>query len=192
MLWILICPLIFNLDIVLHIWLKEVPKWTNGFLFLHLFTSLIYVLTRPLWSIIIAVGELKKYVIWDTVTSVLSIPLAIVILKLGCPPEYVYVALFLVQILNTAVLLWVVDSYINFGIIGYLKIVVLRLFVVSLISMPFTWALSVTIVEGLVGLMIAYAIGFVIVSTIVLFVGIDKEDRNSIIAKIKLRLLPHA
>ena len=190
-LWVLVCPLIFNLDSVLHIWLKEVPMWTKGFLTLQLCTSLIYVLTRPLWSIIIAVGVLKKYVIWDTVTSVLTMPLAIVVLKLGCAPEYVYVIILLVQVLNTAVLLGVVDGYINFGLFNYLKIVVFRLFIVSLISIPITWALSIMLVDGLVGLMIAYVIGFVIVSAIVLFVGVDKGDRMSIISKTKSRFFHH-
>ena len=115
-LWILICPMIFYIEAILNIWLIEVPKWASAFTFWQLLASLVYVLTRPLWSIIIAVGKLQKYIVWDTITSLLSIPLAVLILTLNLNPENVYIASLLVQILNTLVLLWIVNSYIEFGI----------------------------------------------------------------------------
>ena len=191
-LWLLIAPMLFNLDTVLNIWLKEVPQWTTGFLFWHLCTTFVYVLTRPLWSLIVAVGDLKKYVILDTLTSVLGVPFAIVVLKIGLTPEYVYIALLIVQFLNTATLLKVVNEYVGFGLMDYVKHVITRIALISIISGPIVWILSSSFPNSIVGFISSYTIGFVLVGIIILYLGIDKDDRKSIIHKVKSKMLSHA
>lgn len=184
-LWVLICPMIFYIDYILDIWLIEVPKWASSFTFWQLLTSPVYVLTRPLWSIIIAVGRLKKYVIWDTITSVLSIPFAVLILTMDLNPEYVYIACFLVQILNTIVLLWVVNSYVEFGLNSYFRSVVLRLLMVTGISGLTVWIVSSIFNKSLVGIIESYIIGFILVLAIIYLIGINKNDKFLICNKVK-------
>ena len=184
-LWVLICPMIFYIDYILDIWLIEVPKWASSFTFWQLLTSPVYVLTRPLWSIIIAVGRLKKYVIWDTITSVLSIPFAVLILTMDLNPEYVYIACFLVQILNTIVLLWVVNSYVEFGLNSYFRSVVLRLLMVTGISGLTVWIVSSIFNKSLVGILESYIMGFILVLAIIYLIGINKNDKFLICNKVK-------
>ena len=144
-----------------------------------------YVLTRPLWSIIIAVGKLQKYIVWDTITSLLSIPLAVLILTLNLNPENVYIASLLVQILNTLVLLWIVNSYIEFGIGLYYRDVILRLLVVTCVSGMSAWLISGMFEKSIVGIVVSYMLGFIIVLTIIFLIGIDKNDRILICNKVK-------
>lgn len=184
-LWVLICPMLFYLDAILEVWLIEVPKWASTFTFWQLLTSPVYVLTRPLWSIIIAVGKLKKYVIWDTITSVLSIPFAVLILTMDLIPEYVYIACFLVQILNTVVLLWVVNSYVEFGLYSYFRNVVLRLLMVAGISGLSVWIVSDMFNKSLLGIIESYMLGFIFVLTIIILIGVDKNDRLLIYNKVE-------
>ena len=126
-LWLLICPFLLCINSVLHLWLKIVPQWTEYFIFWGLLSSLVYVLTKPMWSLILAVGKLEKYVIFDTITSVLIIPLAVVLLKLGYSPVSVYMASLGIQVLNTLSLLLIIKSYIHFSLIQYSKKVLLQI-----------------------------------------------------------------
>lgn len=184
-LWLLICPFLFCIEGVLHLWLKEVPQWTESFLLWSSLSSLVYVLTKPLWSLILAVGKLKKYVIFDTLTSVFSIPAAIVLLKLGYSPVYVYMAMLAVQALNTAALLWVVNGYIHFSLIQYAKKVILQFGYVASISLPIVFAISYCVGTNGFRVLIYYPSGLIVNAAIIYLIGMYKDERQMVVSKIK-------
>lgn len=184
-LWLLICPFLFCIEGVLHLWLKEVPQWTESFLLWSSLSSLVYVLTKPLWSLILAVGKLKKYVIFDTLTSVLSIPAAIVLLKLDYSPVYVYVSMLAVQALNTAALLWVVNGYIHFSLCQYAKKVILQFGYVAIISLPIVFAISYCVGTTGFRVLIYYPSGLIVNAVVIYMVGMYKDERQMVVSKIK-------
>lgn len=184
-LWLLICPFLFCIDGVLHLWLKEVPHWTKYFLLWGSLSSLVYVLTKPLWSLILAVGKLKKYVIFDTLTSVLSIPAAIVLLSQGYSPVYVYMAMLAVQVLNTAALLWVVNGYIHFSLCQYAKNVISQFISVAVVSLPIVFALAYCLGTSGLHVLIYYPLGLVANAIVIYVIGMYKDERQMVVHKIK-------
>lgn len=184
-LWLLICPFLFCIDGVLHLWLKEVPQWTPSFLLWSSLSSLVYVLTKPLWSLTLAVGKLKKYVVFDTLTSVLSIPTAIVLLSLGYSPVYVYMAAVLVQVFNTMALLWVVKSYIHFSFWQYFREVVMQFAKVALVSLPFVWGLSCILGNGGFKVLVYYPFGLIVTGVAIFFVGMKTDEKQLVINKVR-------
>jgi len=184
-LWVLICPFLFCIDDVLRLWLKEVPQWTECFIFWGLLTSLVYVLTKPAWSLILAVGKLEKYVIFDTLTSVLSVPAAIVLLGLEYSPVYVYMSTALVQVVNTLALLLVVRSYIHFSFWLYFREVIMRFAKVALASLPFVWGLSCILgTEGFY-VLVYYPFGFILTAVVIFFVGMSADEKQLVVKKVK-------
>ena len=184
-LWLLICPFLLCIDSVLHLWLKVVPQWTEYFIFWGLLSSLVYVLTKPMWSLILAVGKLKKYVIFDTFTSVLIIPLAVVLLKLGYSPVSVYMASVGVQVLNTLTLLLVIKSYIQFSLIQYGKKVLLQIVFVSIVSLLLVFTLSYLVGTTDFYVFVYYPLGLIANATIIYLIGLYPDERQMIINKIK-------
>lgn len=184
-LWLLICPFLLCIDSVLHLWLKVVPQWTEYFIFWGLLSSLVYVLTKPMWSLILAVGKLKKYVIFDTFTSVLIIPLAVVLLKLGYSPVSVYMATVGVQVLNTLTLLLVIKSYIHFSLVQYGKKVLLQIVFVSIVSLLLAYTLSYLVGTTGFYVFIYYPLGLIANATVIYLIGLYPEERQMIINKIK-------
>lgn len=184
-LWLLICPFLLCIDSVLHLWLKVVPQWTEYFIFWGLLSSLVYVLTKPMWSLILAVGKLKKYVIFDTFTSVLIIPLAVVLLKLGYSPVSVYMASVGVQVLNTLTLLLVIKSYIRFSLIQYGKKVLLQIVFVSIVSLLLVFTLSYLVGTTDFYVFVYYPLGLIANATIIYLIGLYPDERQMIINKIK-------
>ena len=184
-LWLLICPFLLCIDSVLHLWLKVVPQWTEYFIFWGLLSSLVYVLTKPMWSLILAVGKLKKYVIFDTFTSVLIIPLAVVLLKLGYSPVSVYMASVGVQVLNTLTLLLVIKSYIRFSLIQYGKKVLLQIVFVSIVSLLLVFTLSYLVGTTDFYVFVYYPLGLIANATIIYLIGLYPDERQMVINKIK-------
>lgn len=184
-LWLLICPFLLCIDSVLHLWLKVVPQWTEYFIFWGLLSSLVYVLTKPMWSLILAVGKLKNYVIFDTFTSVLIIPLAVVLLKLGYSPVSVYMASVGVQVLNTLTLLLVIKSYIRFSLIQYGKKVLLQIVFVSIVSLLLVFTLSYLVGTTDFYVFVYYPLGLIANATIIYLIGLYPDERQMIINKIK-------
>ena len=184
-LWLLICPFLLCIDSVLHLWLKVVPQWTEYFIFWGLLSSLVYVLTKPMWSLILAVGKLKKYVIFDTFTSVLIIPLAVVLLKLGYSPVSVYMASLGIQVLNTLSLLLIIKSYIHFSLIQYSKKVLLQIVFVSIVSLLLVFTLSYLVGTTDFYVFVYYPLGLIANATIIYLIGLYPDERQMIINKIK-------
>ena len=184
-LWLLICPFLFCIDSILHLWLKVVPQWTEYFLFWDLLSSLVYVLTKPMWSLILAVGKLKKYVIFDTFTSVLIIPLAVVLLKLGYSPVSVYMASVGVQVLNTLTLLLVIKNYIHFSLIQYGKKVLLQIVFVSIVSLLLVFTLSYLVGTTDFYVFVYYPLGLIANATIIYLIGLYPDERQMVVNKIK-------
>lgn len=184
-LWLLICPFLLCIDSVLHLWLKVVPQWTEYFIFWGLLSSLVYVLTKPMWSLILAVGKLEKYVIFDTFTSVLIIPLAVVLLKLGYSPVSVYMASVGVQVLNTLTLLLVIKSYIRFSLIQYGKKVLLQIVFVSIVSLLLVFTLSYLVGTTDFYVFVCYPLGLIANATIIYLIGLYPDERQMVVNKIK-------
>lgn len=184
-LWLLICPFLLCIDSVLHLWLKVVPQWTEYFIFWGLLLSLVYVLTKPMWSLILAVGKLKKYVIFDTFTSVLIIPLAVVLLKLGYSPVSVYMASVGVQVLNTLTLLLVIKNYIHFSLIQYGKKVLLQIVFVSIVSFLLVFTLSYLVSTTDFYVFVYYPLGLIANATIIYLIGLYPDERQMVVNKIK-------
>ena len=184
-LWLLICPFLLCIDSVLHLWLKVVPQWTEYFIFWGLLSSLVYVLTKPMWSLILAVGKLKNYVIFDTFTSVLIIPLAVVLLKLGYSPVSVYMASVGVQVLNTLTLLLVIKSYIRFSLIQYGKKVLLQIVFVSIVSLLLVFTLSYLVGTTDFYVFVYYPLGLIANATIIYLIGLYPDERQMVVNKIK-------
>ena len=158
---------------------------TEYFIFWGLLSSLVYVLTKPMWSLILAVGKLKKYVIFDTFTSVLIIPLAVVLLKLGYSPVSVYMASVGVQVLNTLTLLLVIKSYIRFSLIQYGKKVLLQIVFVSIVSLLLVFTLSYLVGTTDFYVFVYYPLGLIANATIIYLIGLYPDERQMIINKIK-------
>ena len=184
-LWILICPFLFCLNNVLHIWLKEVPQWTDGFLYWQLICSLVYILTRPLWAIILAVGKLQRYVIWDTITSLLPVFAAYIILYLNFEPVNVYMSFVLFQIVNNVVLLLVVRRYIGYSLLEYCQEVVWKILMVSVITYSLSMLTHIFFTDSFLQLIFFYVISFLLTALVVITIGISKEEKAMVFLKIQ-------
>lgn len=83
-------PIITNIDYILALWLTTVPMYTNIFIVISVFSTLIYSFSSSISTAVKATGDIKWFEIGVTVILLLELPAAYFLLKIGCEP---YVAM---------------------------------------------------------------------------------------------------
>ena len=83
LLFLLAVPILLNIDYILELWLKEVPKDTSVFVIVLVVYCLIDAYSAPLWIGVHATGKLKGHQLLISTIKILYIPLAYLLLKNG-------------------------------------------------------------------------------------------------------------
>ena len=134
LLWIFVCPLIFCIDRVLELWLVEVPEWTSIFIRWSLCSSLFSILAKPIWFIVIATGNLRKFTLYKTSVSFLIFPVVYIVLLYGVSPDWVYVCFFIANLITTSLQIFLLRFYIDFSFNNYAREVLYPILKVTILS----------------------------------------------------------
>lgn len=128
-------PLIFNIDLILNLWLKNPPLYTSEFVVLSLVFCQIDTLTGPQWVAMQASGKIKKYQVVTSILLLLNLPLSFIFLQLGFSPSSVLYVQILVTLVTLLVRLLFARVFLSISIKSYLKGVVLPIILVTLTSL---------------------------------------------------------
>lgn len=79
-------PVMINLDYLLKLWLGTVPEFTSEFLLWALIAAMINSMALPLVTALQATGKIKIFQIVVCIIMLCELPLAYMVLDLGCKP----------------------------------------------------------------------------------------------------------
>lgn len=177
-------PLILSMDSILSIWLDKVPHLTKQFAILMLLNGLVNCLGSGFDAVIQATGKIKKNQIGYSVITLLVLPIAYLLFKLGYPP-YTITAVVMgstisVLIYQTYILTMITD----FRISHYLKETLFPSVLVIIFISPLFY------LRTLVGSSIMAIIIFTLVTVfsiiiIEYFIGLSKDERGIVNANVK-------
>lgn len=187
LLFIVAFPVVICADFIFELWLVDVPQYTVIFCVLIIFSQSISALSSSLWMVAHATGDIKTYQITISVLGLLVIPFSYFILEFGYPPYYILASQIL---LNIAIYIYRVlfaRAKVGLPLRKYLKEVVLRCILLSIIVVPIPLLMS-RYAENLLQNLIVIVTS-VIFSGIVFYVGgLDKETKQAVNGFIKNRL----
>lgn len=183
-LWLFVCPIVVAAEEILAIWLVDVPKWTADMVRISLIGSCFYVLSKPIWFIIIADGRLKKYTLVSSTVAFMLFPLSYVALKMGYDPVSVYILSTVLHGLNIFFQLHVLREYVDISYFIYAKSVIGRIFLMSMVSYlscsllycPQSYDISAFINIVCITLLNAF---------IVFATGLTNNERNIVFSKVR-------
>lgn len=124
LLWIICLPVMFSINELLSIWLTEVPEYVGVFTIWILLYSMVTTLNNPIWTISLAVGKLKWYILIGSGVFLLIFPISYAVLKLGYLPVSVFMVMVAVRSVYLIVVLRIISSYIPLTCRGYMNGVV--------------------------------------------------------------------
>lgn len=179
-------PLLLNTDYILSIWLKEVPEHTNTFMRLVIILTLIESLSGPLITAMYATGKVKRYQIVVGGLQMLNLPFSYVALKLGFPPESVFVVANFLAVACLIARVIMLKPLLNLPVKKYVTEVWGNVVAISILSgiVPFLYNYWVK-VENFGLFVLSVAVSVICSFLVIVFIGCNKEERIVVSSKIQ-------
>lgn len=177
LLLLIVVPVAFNLDDLLALWLKEVPKYTKEFCFIILLAYLVDALGAPLAVSVNANGNIKGMQVWTAVFLLLGLGASFVFLRLGALPYVVAIITFFVHFGFWCIYMYYGRKLCHIGLRKYAKQVVLPAMLVSVSVVIGPFLLSFISVARWMVLLVCVA-DLIWVGAVVFLIGLKKEEKK--------------
>ena len=185
----IIVPLLINIRGLLHIWLVEVPDYSVAFIRLTLIYLLFRSIDEPLTAGIHAVGKMKLPNLTTAVINLLVFPITWIVCKMGGSPITANIIFVIDAPIILSIDLWMLNRFINFPVLKFLKnsvLPVISALTVSMILPLIVYSLTPT---GIVSCLVNSAVSFICVTICIYFLflpaHIKEKVNHTIINKIK-------
>ncbi|UNW07087.1 hypothetical protein MOV98_01525 [Acinetobacter variabilis] len=175
-------PLIFYTHELLLIWLNRVPVYVEGVIKISAIISLLEVLAGPLWMLIQAEGNIKRYQLCVFFVMVFSVPLSYLLLYLNFDIYQVWYMLLFLNIILLFLRIYFVSEIVGNNFFqNYLKKVILpALIFLSMSSLVFLILSSFNVSQNLLNLIVLNIFGIFFIMVLAFFLLLDSQQRDSI------------
>ena len=134
LLYCMVLPIAIEADVLLNVWLKEVPESAALFTRLTLFILLVDPLSNPIDKANQATGKIRTYQIVEGGSLLLIVPIAYLVLRTGGKPYSVFIVQMAVMYLVQFFRLFLVCHKIQMSKREYITRVILRVMLVAIVS----------------------------------------------------------
>lgn len=187
--FLIVIPIIYNIDFLLKIWLVEIPKYTTGFVILALCYSLIETISNPLMVSIQATGNIKWYQIIVGGFIFLTLPITWIVFQLTSDPYYVYWVLIINSVFSLFIRIFFLKKQVGINISHFFKQVLGPILLISgIVFLLFFYKIDLNFfnlnnnfVKFAYMLLVIMVVNIVLILTI----GISKTERNYLKVLIK-------
>lgn len=180
LLWFFCLPVMLCIDIVLKIWLGDVPEYTNVFTLWILAYSMVNILNNPIWSLALSVGKLKWYILIGSGVFFMAFPLSYVFLALGYSPVCVFICMFVVRTIYIGVVFLIIRQYILIPIKKYLNDVIVPVILVLGISGGLSSYINRYLEHTITNSFLMVLISWTLIVTCIYVCGIKSEEKKQI------------
>lgn len=183
-------PLIFYTHELLLIWLNRAPVYVEGIIKISAIISLLEVLAGPLWMLIQAEGNIKRYQFCVFFVMIFSVPISYLLLYFKFNIYHVWCMLLFLNIILLFLRIYFVSEIVGNNFFqNYLKKVILPAVVfLSMSSLVFLILSSLNVSQSLLSLIVLNIFGVFFIVILAFFLLLDSQQRESIYQlKVKLR-----
>ena len=180
MMFLLALPIILTTQDILNIWLVKVPEYTTIFCQLILGYLIIECVSAPLWMAVHATGNIKKYQILMAICIFMNFPLTYLVFKFGMPVYSAWIIRIIVNVITFVVRCLYLKKYIGFPILSFLNKVIKPIFLVSLISIPIPYIISISLISGIKNIIVVTIISILISIFFIYILGLNINEKKFI------------
>lgn len=180
-------PLVLEMDFVLGLWLKNPPPLAVIFTQLALIDAVIDSISYPIMTLAQATGKIKLYQGVVGGILLLNLPVSFIALKLGAPAFSVMIIAIGITFLAFIVRFVIVKHLTEFSLKAFALQVVFPIIVVSVCSVMVPVLLKLVIKNDVAEFLAVVFSSVVLSGTFILLFGMEKNERQSLILKIKGR-----
>jgi O-antigen/teichoic acid export membrane protein len=185
LLFMIALPLLLQTDLILQIWLGELPKYASDFCRLVIVDSLIVTLSGTLMTAFQATGEVKKYQIVVGCTILFNLPLSYAFLSFGCDAVITMLISIAISILALCARVVLLSKLFSNVIRDFFDLIckILYVFVPSIcMSLLLPTIDDSKVIAFFVSCLSYWLLTFVVI----FFIGINQQERKFLISKLKI------
>ncbi len=180
----MVVPLFFEVDKILHIWLVEVPDHTVNFVRLMLLIMLFNPLENPIGTSNDATGNIKIYQVVISLINIQIVILSYVSLRMGYPPESVFVAQLIVSVFQILAKIFLVRKKLHMSLRHYTYNVIFRIIIVSLSSFGISFLFYPFFSDSILSIFTFVVLSVFIVLFCSYYLGLNKKESIAITQKV--------
>lgn len=177
-------PVIVNARYILTLWLGVVPEHTVSFVQLVLIFAMSESLANPLVTAMLATGNIRNYQLLVGGLQMLNLPLSYLFLRLGYPPESVFIVAIVVSVCCEMARLYMLRGMINLSIGSFLRNVYFNVILVTLIAAVIPIGLSTMLSNDIVSFLINCICCILCASLSIMYIGFTGKERKMILSKL--------
>jgi O-antigen/teichoic acid export membrane protein len=180
LLMILSIPVFLETDVLLHLWLKEVPSYAGVLTKLVILFSMTDCFTSTMSMAVQATGKIKYYQIFVGGVLLLTFPIAYICYKLGADPTAALVVSIVISVIAISVRLIFVRKYLNIPKTEYIKNVLLTVLIVFVVSIIPPFVFHKYMEEGVLRLIIVALISVLSSAVFIYLLGLTVIERRQV------------
>lgn len=185
---IFVVPLFFEANLLLSIWLKEVPEHSVYFMRLGLFISMFMAVRNPLIVSAQANGDIRKYQFVVIPILLLVSPISYVILKLGGIPETASYVMLVIIIMAVFASAYMLRDMIHLDFMDFVKRVMLKILLVTLAAFSLPTLVYVTMDEGIMRFLVLGSVATLSCLASIYKIGLTDSEKVFIVSMIRSKL----
>lgn len=174
---VLLIPLAVEMEYVLKLWLKDVPKYAVSFCQLILAYTIVYQSYHGIELSIHACGKIKDYQIWGYGIQILVLPLGYCALKMGFSPESVLLISLLCGLINLFVTVYFAHKIADLNVWNYIKYYLIPIYCLMMFSFIISSMLNKVMPENIFGLLGVYLVNTICIVVLFWFIGLTSSDK---------------
>ena len=183
-------PLFLKMEVILRLWLVEVPQYTGIFAQLMFVYMLIEALNGPLWMYSQATGDIKNYQIMVGVINLLNFPLVYLCLKYAFPVWMVWIVRILVNLIVSCARYIFMRKVYVFPIVDYFKNVLLPVCIVTVAATSISVIISNLIeINAVADIAITFFISWIVSIVVMYHIGLSMSEKEYIHVFLKSKII---
>lgn len=181
----MVLPLFFEADCILHLWLTEVPSHAVLLVQLSLILGLFDSIGRSGFTACMATGRLKKYALVISSIGVLEFPLSWLAFKMGGAVEVSYYLYIIVKAAVLIARMFLLKDMVGLPVRMYIRDVFIPIILTTITAVIPSFLVALFLPASLVRLIVSIIIGAGVTGLTSLYVGMTRNERTVIIVKVQ-------
>ena len=178
-------PIFAEAPVVLSIWLGIVPEYLVVFLRITLIDILVDSLSYTLITLMLATGKIRNYQIVVGGLLLLNFPLAYLVLKMGFPPQYVFVVSVCIAAGCLILRLCMLNKMIDFPVRLYLHDTLFRVIAVTVLASIVPVLITSLMPQSVIRMVIDCGLTLLTSCVVIYLVGIKTSERTFVNDRLK-------
>jgi O-antigen/teichoic acid export membrane protein len=185
LMWLLLLPVLLKLEIILQIWLVEVPEHAALFCRLILLQVLISCTQRPFVMAIHAIGKMKLANLTGGIVLLLVLPVSYLLLKNGKPVYSPLIVYIVAYIITSCIELCLLYKWIKLPVLHLIRATYMPIFLIFVCTLPVSLLANYYSKDDVMSLIWVSLLSILSVAISTYYIAFSKAMRRVILNKIR-------